>query len=105
MLRCLLYGRQVSTQSSSDSAWLRCLKEILSCSVVRMIFGSEVYHVLMLPSQREQKGESCSHCGHLGVHRMISLDCCVIVRVNLVDAPSAGLVDTRGGEGHCQQYH
>ena len=95
----------MSTRSSSDSARLRCLKQIPSCSVVRMIFGGAVCHELMLPFRWEQTGESCSHGGHIGACRMISLDCCVIDIVNLVDDPSAGLVDTRGGEGNRQQFH
>ena len=44
----------------------------------------------MLPFRWEQKGESCIRGGHIGAHRMISLDSCVIDEVNLVDAPSAG---------------
>lgn len=59
----------------------------------------------MLPSRWEQMGESCSHGSHIGVCTMIFLDCCVIDGVNLVDIPSAGLVDTRGEEGNCQLYH
>ena len=95
----------MSTQSSSNSVWLRCLKQIPLCSVVQMIFGGVVCHALMLPFRWEQKGVSCSHGGHIGACRTISLDCCVIDVVNLVDAPSAGLVGTRGGEGNCQQFH
>ena len=86
----------MSTQTSSDSARLRCLKQIPSCCFVQMMFGGAVCHKLMLPFQWEQKGESCSHGGHICAHRRISLDCCVIDIVNSVDAPSAGLVDTRG---------
>ena len=95
----------MSTQSSIDSVRVRCLKQNLSCSVVQMISGGEVCHGLMLPYQWEQMGESCSHGGHIGVRRPISLDCCVIVIVHSVDAPSVGLVDIRGGEGNFPQCH
>ena len=70
-----------------------------------MIFSGAAYHVPMLPSQWEQKDESCSHGDCIGVCRMIFLDCCVIVEVNLVDVPSAGLVDTRGEEGNRDHSH
>jgi len=100
---CVLLGRQVSTQSSSDSVRLRCLIQIPSYSVVRMTFGGVVCHALMLPFRWEQTGASCSHGVHIGARRMISWDCCVIDVVSSVAAPSAGLVDTRGGEGNCQQ--
>ena len=94
----------MSTQSSSNSAWLRCLKQIHLCSVVHMIFGGAVCHGLMLPFRWEQTGDSCSHGGHIGVRRPISWDCCVIGIVNSVDAPSVG-VETSGGKGNFQQCH
>ena len=95
----------MSIPSSSDSVRLRCLKQNLLCSVAHMISGGEVCHGLMPPFRWEQTGESCSHGGHIGACRLISLDCCVIDVVNSVDAPSVGLVDTRGGEGNCPQCH
>jgi len=78
----VLYGRQRSTQSSSDGAQLKCLKQTLWFSVVQMIFGGGVCHVLMLPFQWVQKGDSCSRGDHIGVHRKRSLDCCVSARAN-----------------------
>ncbi len=80
----------MSKPSSSDSARLRCLKQNLLCSVAQMISGSEVCHVLMPPFQWEQMGERCSHGGHIGARRPISLGCCVIDKVNSVAAPSVG---------------
>ena len=80
----------MSKQSSSDSAWLRCLTQIPLCSVVQLFFGGVVCHELVPPFRWAQTGESCSHGGQVGALRLISLDCCVIDVVNSVDAPSVG---------------